>query len=93
MRWKSDSIEADSKHRLHVMEHFGLEEESRVLTSLAVKEDVGEDEGEPSKEEPTGYRRVAGRATDLAVDRADIQFAAKEASRGMSKPGEETPTL
>ena len=53
------------------MEHFGLEE-SNVLTAPAIKEDVGEDKGELTKEEsaaPAGY---------LAIDRADIQFAVKE---------------
>ena len=74
MRWKSDSIEVEvSKHRLPshcllIMEHFGLEEESNVLTALAIKEGVGEDEGELTKEESTGYRRVAARAKNLAVD-------------------------
>ena len=34
-------VDADSKHRLLVMEHFGLEEESNISTALAIKEDVG----------------------------------------------------
>ena len=91
VRWKSDSIEveADSTHRLLIMEHFGLEEDSNVLTAPAIKEDVGEDEGKLTNKESTGYRRVAARGNYLTVDRADIQFAVKEACRGMSKPGED----
>ena len=84
VRWKSDSIEveADSKHRWLIMEHFGMEEETNVFTAPAIKEDVGGDEGELTKEESTGYRRVAARAN------SDIQFAVKEACRGMFKPSE-----
>ena len=44
VRWKSDS-EADSKHRLLITEHFGLEEESNVPTARTIVEDVGEDPG------------------------------------------------
>ena len=55
------------------MEHFGLEEVSNVLTALATKEDVGEEEGELTKQESTGYRRVAARANYLAVDGADTR--------------------
>ena len=90
VRWKSGSIEveADSKHRFLLMEHFGLEEESNVLTAPAIKEDVGENEGDLTKEDLTVHRRVAARANLLAVDWDDIQFAVKEACRGMSKPGD-----
>ena len=73
MRWKSDSIEVegDSTHRLLTMEHFGLEE-SNVLTAPSIKEDVGKDEGELTKEESTWYRRVAARAGYLAVDQPAV---------------------
>ena len=76
MRRKSGSVEveADFKHRLLITEHFALEEESNVLTAPAVKEHVGEDEGELTKEESTGYRRVA-EGDIFHVDHADIQFA------------------
>ena len=47
------------------MEHFGLEEESNVLTAPAIKEDVSEDDGELTEEESMGYRRVAARAKYL----------------------------
>ena len=64
-RWESDSIEveAGSKHCMHFTERVSLEELSNVLTALAIKEDVGEDEGEVTKLESTGYRRVAARET------------------------------
>ena len=56
VRWKSDSIlvEVDSKHCLLFMERLGLGQESYVLSAFAIQEDVGEDEGEPTKEESTG---------------------------------------
>ena len=41
------------------------------------KEDVGEDEGELTKEESTKYRRVASRANRVAVAWADIQVVRK----------------
>ena len=53
-----------------------------MLTGPANKEDVGEDDGEVTKEESTG-----GSASE-SYDRPDIQFSATEACRGMSKPGE-----
>ena len=81
-------VEADSKHRLLITEPSSLEEEFKVLTALAIKEDVGENEGELSNGASTKYRRVATRANYLVVDRADTQFAVKEACRGMSKPGQ-----
>ena len=89
-RWKSDSIDvkADSQNRLLIMEHFGLEEESTALTAPAIKEDVGQDEGESTKEESTMFRRVAAPPNFLAVDWADIRFALMMACRGMWKPGE-----
>ena len=61
VRWTFVSIEvgADSKHRLFVIEHLGLEEESNVLTAPAIKEHVGENQGELTTEESMGYRRVA----------------------------------
>ena len=59
-----------------------------MLTAPAIKEDVGEDAGELTKEETTVYRRVAARANCLAVDGAEIQFEVKVACREMSKPGE-----
>ena len=80
VRWKSDS-EADSKHRLLIAEHFGLEEESNVPTARTIVEDVGEDEGELTEEESTVYRKVAARAMHLEVDLADLQFDA-ESPRG-----------
>ena len=61
---KSDSTEEEADSNQLVMEHFGLEELSNVLTARAKKKDVGE-EGELTKEESMGYRRVAARANYL----------------------------
>ena len=59
-----------------------------MLTAPAIKKDVGKDESELTEEESTEYRRVAARTNDLALDQADIQFAAKRACRGMLKPSD-----
>ena len=72
-RWKSDFVEVED--RLLIMEHLGLEEESNVITALAIKEDFVEDENELKKGESTSCRRVAARGNCLAVGWADIQFA------------------
>eukprot|EP00972_Heterocapsa_arctica_P073465 10849977-Heterocapsa_arctica.AAC.1 len=44
------------------------------------------DEEELQGEEATAYRAAAARANYLAMDRADIQFAAKEVCRRMATP-------
>ena len=36
--------------------------------------------------EAKGYRRAAARLNYMSLDRADLSFASKEASRGMSAP-------
>ena len=49
----------------------------------------GDEEGGETEEERTRrYRSIAARINYLALDRADLQFAAREASKAMSCPGE-----
>jgi len=46
----------------------------------------GEQEKELDKREATVYRRAAARLIYMSLDRADLSYASKEASRGMSRP-------
>ncbi len=60
-----------------------LKEHSRGVTTPEVNDDGGAvDEGEVSE---TLYRAIAARAKYLAQDRPDVQFAAKEVIRFMSR--------
>ena len=73
VRWESDSIECEADSK----------------QCLLVMEHFGvEQESNVLEEEWTVDRGVTARANYLAVDRPDIQFAAKEACPGMSMPGE-----
>ena len=45
-----------------------------------------DEESELDAEGSKTYRRAAARLNYMALDRADISFASKEASRGMAKP-------
>ena len=45
-----------------------------------------DDEDEPGKEEASRYRALVARAIYLSQGRVDIQFAAQELSRHMSRP-------
>ncbi len=56
---------------------------SSVITPGVNDDGGGADEGEVNE---TMYRAIAARANYLARDRPDIQLAAKEVSRFMSKP-------
>ena len=79
--------EADPKHREVMIKEFGLQEGSKALVSPGVK---GEKEDEEAQEldrnEARWFRSVAARGNYLGADRGDIQYAVKEASRGMAKP-------
>ena len=67
-------------------------QESRTLSSPgsalekpSLKE-KSEEEKELSQNESRIYRRAAARLNYMALDRADLAYASKEAARGMSKP-------
>jgi hypothetical protein len=80
--------EADQRHADLIVKAMGMQEANGVKTP-------GEDERAWEEEENnlplhprevTNFRAIAARANYLALDRADIQYAAKEICRGMSAP-------
>ena len=89
VRWRADFVEvqADAKHQRLILECFGLDASSNALASPSVKVDVDRaGDGELEKGEATNFRAIAARANYLAADRADLQYAVKEACRGMATP-------
>ena len=93
LRWEDDEItyEADPEHVRKLVEGIGLLADSNGLEKPAVKEAV-EDVGDPHWNEELDpgdarlFRALAARANYLSQDRADIQYAAKEACRHMAAP-------
>ena len=91
LRWTEEGLEyrADDKHVREILKYFGLDENSKGLSAAVAKESAGEDGGEEEElgaEKAKEYRALAARANYLALDRPDIQYAAKEVCRDMSKP-------
>ena len=84
------SWEADARHRQVIMEHFGLDEESKSLAKNGYKEEIlieGETTDEElSREERRTYRALAARINDIAQGNPCIQFSAKEICRSMESP-------
>ena len=80
--------EADQRHSDLLIKALNLQEANPVVTP-------GEDEKKDTEaqnevplvgEKATEYRALAARANYLALDRADIQYMAKELCRSMSQP-------
>ena len=69
------------------MEEMGLMEDSKGVVSPIEMEAEEEQDGESmDKREVTKFRGLVATANFLAQDRADVQFAVKEASRKMARP-------
>jgi len=95
IRWSEDGItyEADQRHSELIVADLGLEA-AKGVTTPGSRDDVAkaeeanekESEGTLSPQEKTSYRAISARLNYLALDRPDIQYAAKEASRKMSAP-------
>ena len=88
LRWTARGIEweGDSKHSQILIEEWGSLG-MRAVVSPVTKEDLRRPNREElSNEESRRYRRAAARLNYMSLDRADLGFAAKEASRCMSKP-------
>ena len=93
VRWSQEgwSVEADPRHVELILENIGLTEGKGVVTP-SVKDERPESAGcedddiELGPRESTQFRGIAARANYLALDRPDIQFAAKEVCRELSKP-------
>ena len=90
--WDPDGIrlEADQRHAEILVRQLGLES-AKGLDLPGVKDTSEEDADEASGQpvdavQATLYRACAARCNFLSLDRPDIQFAAKEVSRGMAKP-------
>ena len=78
---------ADTKHRELLIEGEGLNEKSKSVVSPIVK--TNEEEGDDVKLDKAGQRKFRGsaaRASFLGLDRPDVQYATKEACRGMANP-------
>ena len=93
--WKDGAIEyqADAKHAKAIMEGMGVDVNSNGLEMPIDKEKVleGQEEEEVRGEimnvlDAKKFRGLAATANYLALDRADIQFTAKEICRRMSQP-------
>ena len=90
--WTSSCIryEADQRHSEILINTFGLEGAKGVNTPYTTDNRLindDEDNTEPlAPELVTQYRAAAARCNFLGLDRPDIQYAAKEVSRGMAKP-------
>ena len=86
LTWKGNEMtyEADLKHAEKIIEEMGLDDMSNGLTKPYVRELL--DEEPLSESESRRFRALAARANYLAQDRADIQFAVKEACRDMASP-------
>ena len=84
--WKDNAIEyeADPRHAEIVM---GLVNDSRSSPITGSKSNANRNSSrELSASECTQYRAAVARCNFLAIDRPDIQFAAKEVSRFLSSP-------
>ena len=95
LRWRDPTLDsptaleyqADPRHVELIVAQLGLKGGSRVVSTPSVKVPVSPDMMMPLPEAVVGhFRSVRMRASYLALDRPDIQFAAKEAARGMSAP-------
>ena len=95
IRWTKDGItyEPDQRHAELIIADLGLES-AKSVTTPGTKEDVAKAEEENSQEwlkpltptEVTMFRGICARLNYLALDRPDLQYAAKSASRKMSSP-------
>ena len=93
IKWTQEGYEyeCDPKHAKIMLEEWNMQD-SRSVTSPGTsveKADVvnkRDEEVELDTNEATTYRRAAARINYMALDRPDLGFASKEASRGMAKP-------
>ena len=81
-------LEADPRHGEILIQQMGLDDErAKPVSTPGVKPTADEDEGkELTAEERYSYRSWAMRASYLAQDRCELQFACKEAARRMQEP-------
>lgn len=76
--------EADARPAELIAKNLGLEGGKSVIPS--VSDESHEPEDPPDHEQFKKYQSICARANVLAVDRVDIQYAAKECCREVSRP-------
>ena len=89
IRWTPEGVEyeADPRQAERLLEATGLEGANAVATpGVKLLAAQYADDVELPESGVTGYRAQAARGNYLSSDRPDIQFAAKESCRWMSKP-------
>lgn len=93
LTWVGDvmTYEADPKHGEIICDELGLQRNSNGLVKAVVRETLEdienlEDAEELNVSDGRRYRGITARANYLAQDRADLQYATKDACRSMSKP-------
>ena len=89
LQWRADGLyyEPDPRHAEIIIEEMGVQKCSPVVTP-GTKMSLLPEEDDPllKPEHATKFRRVVARANFLAQDRMDIQYATKEAARGIANP-------
>eukprot|EP00959_Pyramimonas_sp_CCMP1952_P322694 6752659-Pyramimonas_sp.AAC.1 len=97
IRWCLDSssgnpyleYEPDNRHAEIIVSQLGLDRahgNSKSVTTPGVKQSADQDAEFLDAHMTSLFRSVCMRINFLALDRAELQFAGKEAARGMSKP-------
>ena len=92
VRWTKEGLEweGDQKLRKVLIEEWGMERSSAVITP-GVKEDrekIGEEVEIADKKRIARFRRGAAQVNYMSLDNPKLGFASKEISRGMAKPTE-----
>lgn len=85
---KGWEYEPDQRHADLIVRALDLQSAKGVKTPYEEEKEWRreEEEEELTDQEAREFRRVAARANYLALDRPDIQYAAKEVCRGMARP-------
>ena len=90
VNWTREGItyKADHRHVEIIIKDLGLESAKSAATPCVEKKDLEGQEDELEDQRSLRYRSCVTRINYLAQDRSDIQYAAKELCRFMSKPTE-----
>ena len=88
IEWRKNEIwyEADPRHAEILIRELGLKGKRAVVTpgvKMAINE---EDDKHLDPSAATRYRQLIARCNFVAQDRPDVQYAVKEAAKGMSSP-------
>ena len=90
VRWddKGWEIEADPRHAELIIEQLGIRGSGGITTAGAQQEEQASEDNTAALEgnDVTLFRGLAARCNYLALDRPDLQYAAKEVCREMSSP-------